>query len=131
MRKNAVHKSMKTNFVRVKHVSGKVNESDILTKEDKDKAQYINLRDCLMYKLTIMGKVRHCIHIFENISVITTYGDRCHHNYPPKDISEVDITYNDFYTMISVVESKGGVAKTPDVSQSSGTSVRRPYLGLI
>ena len=62
-----------------------------------------------------MGKVRRCIHICENISVIPTYGDICHHNYSPKHISDVDSMYNDFYTMISVVDSKGGVVKPPDV----------------
>ena len=35
MRNNAVRKVMKTNFAHIKHVSGKVNLSDILTKEDK------------------------------------------------------------------------------------------------
>ena len=38
MRKNAICEAVQTNFARVKHVSGKVNLSDILTKEDKDKA---------------------------------------------------------------------------------------------
>ena len=32
MHKNAVHEAVQTNFLRVKHVSGKVNLSDILTK---------------------------------------------------------------------------------------------------
>ena len=131
MRENAVREAVQTNFARVNHVSGKLNLSDKLTREDKDKAHYITLRDRLMSKLTIMGKVRHCIHICENISIIPTYGDICHHNYSPKNISDVDSTYNDFYTMISVVDSKGGVVKPPDVCPSSGPSVRRPSLGLI
>ena len=74
MRKNAVREAVQTNFVRVKHVSGKVNLSDIIAKEDKDKAHYITLRYRLISKLTIMGKVRRCIHICENISFIPTYG---------------------------------------------------------
>ena len=94
-RKNAIHEAVQINFARIKHVSGKVNLSDILKKEDKDKASYITLGDCLMSKLVIMGKVRRCIHICENISVITTYGDRCHQNSPPKNISDVNSTYND------------------------------------
>ena len=35
MRKNAFREAVQTNFTRVKHVSGKVNFSGILTKEDK------------------------------------------------------------------------------------------------
>ena len=38
MRKNAVCEAVQTNFARVKHVSGRVKFSDILTKEDKYKA---------------------------------------------------------------------------------------------
>ena len=49
-----------------------------------------------MSNLTIMGNMRRCILICENICVIPTYGEICHHNYSPKHISEVDITYNDF-----------------------------------
>ena len=92
MRENVVRKAVQTNFARVKHASDKVNLFDILTKEDKDKAHYITLRYHLMYKLAIMGKVRRCIHICENISVILTYGDICNQNYPPKHISDADST---------------------------------------
>ena len=84
-----------------------------------------------MSKLTIVGKVRHCIHICENISVIPTYGNRCHQNSPQKHISDVDSFYSDSYKMISVVKSKGCVVNPPDVFPSPGLSVRRPSLGLI
>ena len=84
-----------------------------------------------MYKLAIMGKMRRCIHICENISVVPTYGDRYHQNSSPKHISDVDSTYNDSYKMISVVEPKGGVMNPPDVCPSPGSSVRRPSMGLI
>ena len=63
MRKNAVREAVQTNFVRVKYVSGKVNLSDMLTKEDKDKVHYIIPQDRLMSKIAIMVKVRRCIHI--------------------------------------------------------------------
>ena len=43
MRNDAVREAVKTNSACVKHVSGKVNLSDILTKEDKDKVNYITL----------------------------------------------------------------------------------------
>ena len=63
MRENAVREAVQTNYMRIKHVSGKVNLSDILTKEDKYKAHYITLRDRLMPNLAIMGNVRRCIYI--------------------------------------------------------------------
>ena len=84
MRKYAVRKSVQTNFARIKYVSGKVNYSNILTKEDKYKSQYITLQYRLVSKYMIMGKVRRSIYICKNISVIPTYGDRCHQNYSPK-----------------------------------------------
>ena len=37
MRNNAACKAVQTNFAHVKNVSGKINLSDILTKEDKDR----------------------------------------------------------------------------------------------
>ena len=93
MPNNAVRKAVQTNFVHVKHVSGKVNMSDIITKEDEYKAHYITLRYHIMSNLKIMGNVRQCIHISENICAIPTYGDRCHHNSSPNHISDVDSTY--------------------------------------
>ena len=131
MRKNDVHDAVQTNFACVKYVSEKLNLSDIITKEDKDKAHYITLWDRLMSKLVIVSKVRRCIPICENISAIPTYEDRCHQNSPPKYISDVDSTYNDLYKMISVVDSKGGVVNPPDLYPSPGLSVRRPSSGLI
>ena len=92
MRKKAVHKAVHTKFSRVKHVSGKVNLSDIIIKEDKDKAHYITLQDRIVSKLAIVGKTWRCIHICENISVIPTYGDKCHQNSSPKHISDIDST---------------------------------------
>ena len=100
---NAVREVMQTNFVGIKHVSGKVNLSDILTKEDKDKAHYITHQDRIMSNLAIVGKVRRYIHICEKNSVIPMYGDRCHQNSSPKHTSDIDSTYNDLYTMIFVV----------------------------
>ena len=44
MRNNSVREAVQTNFARVKHVSGKVKISDVLTKEVKYKAHYITLR---------------------------------------------------------------------------------------
>ena len=103
IRKTSVREAGQTKFLPVKHVSDKVKFSDIITKEHKYKAHYIILWDHLMSKLAIMGKVRRCIHICENISAIPTYGDICHQNSPPKQISDIDSMYNDSYKMISVV----------------------------
>ena len=130
MRKNVVCDAVQTNFVRVKHVSGKVKFSDILTNEDKYKVHYIILRYHIMYRLLILDNIRLCINICENIWVILTYGDICHHNSPPKNISDLESTYNNFYTMNSVVDSKGSVAKPTDVYPSTGPSVSRTSLGL-
>ena len=94
MRDNAACEAVQTNFAHIKHDSGKINLSDILTNEDKYKVHYITLWYRLMYKLAIVGKVRRCIHICENILVIPTYGDRCHQNASPKHISDVDSMYN-------------------------------------
>ena len=82
MRENAVREAAQTNFACVKHVSGKLNFSGILTKEDKYKAHYITLRDRLMLKIAILSKVQYYIHICENISVIPKYGDRCRQSLP-------------------------------------------------
>ena len=76
-----------------------------------------------------MGKVRRCIHIYENISVILMYRDRCHQNYPPKHISDVDSTYNVLYNIIFLVESKGCVVNPLDVRPPPGLSVHRDSLG--
>ena len=80
MIQNAVREAVQTNFARVKHVSGKLNMSNIITKEDKDKAHYITLQDRLMSNLVIMGNVRRCIKICKHICVIPTYGNKCRHN---------------------------------------------------
>ena len=125
IRENTVPEDVQTNFKRVNHVSGRVNLSNIFIKADKDKSHYITLQDHLMSNLTIMGKVRHCIHICENICVIPTYGDIRNYDSPPNHISDLDCTYDYFCsrTIIYVVESKGVVVKPPDVCPSTGPSV--------
>ena len=42
----------------------------------------------------------------------------------------VDSTYNNFYTIISVVKSKGGVVKPLDVCPSTYPYIHRSSLGL-
>eukprot|EP00957_Ditylum_brightwellii_P086637 6592136-Ditylum_brightwellii.AAC.1 len=41
MRENAVQEVVQTNFATVEHVGGKINLSDIFTKEDRDKQHYL------------------------------------------------------------------------------------------
>ena len=101
IRENAVREEVQTNFARVKHVSGKVNLSDILTKEDKYKSHYITPQDRLISNLEIISNVRRCIHICEIFCVVPAYGDSCHGNSPPSHISNVDFTYNDLCICLS------------------------------
>ena len=48
IRENAVRESILSNFIRVKHIAGKINPADIFTKEDKDCAHFIAIRDILV-----------------------------------------------------------------------------------
>eukprot|EP00957_Ditylum_brightwellii_P145363 11070079-Ditylum_brightwellii.AAC.1 len=48
MRENAVCKAVKTNFVTISHIGGKVNLSNIVTKEDRDKEHFLSIRDTPM-----------------------------------------------------------------------------------
>ena len=48
IRENAVRESVLSNFVVIKHIEGKINLADIFTKEDKDCAHFISIRDMLV-----------------------------------------------------------------------------------
>ena len=48
LRENAVREAVQRGQISVLHVPGKLNPSDILTKEDKDTLHYITLRDCVV-----------------------------------------------------------------------------------
>ena len=48
IRENAVRESVQSNFIHVLHISGKVNLADLFTKEDKDAAHFIAMRDIIM-----------------------------------------------------------------------------------
>ena len=48
IRENAVREQVQAGTVKVKHIAGKNNPSDICTKEDKDAPQYIEMRDVLV-----------------------------------------------------------------------------------
>ena len=48
IRENAVRESCLNGFIEVKHISGKVNLSDMFTKEDKDVSHFITIRDHIL-----------------------------------------------------------------------------------
>ena len=48
MRENAIRESILNEFADVKHVEGKVNLADLFTKEDKDPAHFISIRNMIM-----------------------------------------------------------------------------------
>ena len=48
IRENAIRESVQNKTVTIKHVDGKTNLADIFTKEDKDIAHFLKIRDTLM-----------------------------------------------------------------------------------
>lgn len=48
MRENAVREAVANDFVTVKHIEGKVNISDIFTKEEKNTDHFITTRDFIL-----------------------------------------------------------------------------------
>ena len=48
IRENAVRESVLNGFIEVKHIQGKVNLSDLFTKEDKDTGHFITIRDFII-----------------------------------------------------------------------------------
>ena len=48
IRENAVRESVLDKFIIVKHIEGKINLADIFTKEDRDSAHFIGIRNILL-----------------------------------------------------------------------------------
>ena len=48
MRENAIRESVLNDFVSVKHIEGKINLSDMFTKEDRDAEHFIQIRDLVL-----------------------------------------------------------------------------------
>ena len=48
IRENAVRESIDSKFITLKHIAGAVNPSDLFTKEDKDVAHFLAIRDVLV-----------------------------------------------------------------------------------
>jgi hypothetical protein len=49
IRENAVRESVQSDFITVQHIEGKINLSDLFTKEDKDTEHFITLRDLILH----------------------------------------------------------------------------------
>jgi hypothetical protein len=47
IRENAVRENVQKSFIKVEHIAGKRNTSDMFTKEDKEPAHYIEIRDTI------------------------------------------------------------------------------------
>ena len=48
IRENAVRESVQNNFISVEHIPGKLNLSDMFTKEDKDTLHFLTIRDVVL-----------------------------------------------------------------------------------
>ena len=48
IRENAVRESVQSNFIQVEHIKGKLNLSDMFTKEDKDTLHFLTIRDVVL-----------------------------------------------------------------------------------
>jgi hypothetical protein len=48
IRENAVRESVQNKFIEVKHIAGRLNLADMFTKEDKDTAHFITIRDLVL-----------------------------------------------------------------------------------
>ena len=48
MRENRIRENVVSHFVSIEHINGKLNVADIFTKEMKDIAHFVELRDLFM-----------------------------------------------------------------------------------
>jgi hypothetical protein len=48
MKENRVRENVRSNFVRITHVDGKTNLADLFTKEMRNTAHFVSLRDIMM-----------------------------------------------------------------------------------
>ena len=53
IRENAVRESIQSHIISVKHIDGKTNLADLVTKEDKDVTHFKTIRDLLIKPLII------------------------------------------------------------------------------
>ena len=99
IKENAVRESVQTEFIDLLKIAGAINLSDIFTKEDKDKAHYIQTRDTIMSILPDEFRAQIC-----------TYTDTIHHN----TTTTTDITDQliDYYSLSSLWREGGDVGQT-------------------
>jgi hypothetical protein len=48
IRENAIRDAINSEFATVNHIEGKINLADLFTKEDRDTAHFISIRDLIM-----------------------------------------------------------------------------------
>ena len=56
IRENASREAVQNKQVQVSHIGGKQNPADIFTKEQKDAAHFLQLREIIMYVPHFLGK---------------------------------------------------------------------------
>ena len=49
MRENRVRENMQNQFVQICHINGKTNLADLFTKEMRDTAHFVELRDLMLH----------------------------------------------------------------------------------
>ena len=49
IRENAVREAVQSKFIELKHIDGKINPADLFTKEDRDTAHFLAIRDILIH----------------------------------------------------------------------------------
>ena len=61
IRENAVRENTSNQFIDVKHIEGKVNPSDLFTKEDRDRPHFISIRDLLVSPPFVPTLLQQCL----------------------------------------------------------------------
>ena len=55
IKENATRECIQNNTITISHIEGKVNPSDLFTKEDKDPQHFISIRNLLLYNIPTYG----------------------------------------------------------------------------
>ena len=122
IRENATRELKQIGFCDIKHVAGKLNLSDLFTKEDKDPLHFTTIRDALMTKLPeAIATAYRCISSTSIHNLMPDYS-----NQDKIDANMLSIFY--FYmlyhlyplisrgpTMRGVIEGTGGIVPRPPV----------------
>ena len=78
LRENQVRECHQDNTAKVLHIPGRINPSDIFTKEIKDAAHFRALRDCMMVSLAAFSKYGHMVptHVTSSERILPYYSLR-------------------------------------------------------